>query len=58
MTTDQFNIITDALFQSWSLRSSSKWTKDNPAMGQCGVTALVVNDLIGGEIMKTKLPGG
>lgn len=58
MTTDQFNTITDALLQSWSLRSSSKWTKDNPAKGQCGVTALVVNDLFGGEIMKTKLPGG
>lgn len=58
MTTDQFNTITDALLQSWSLQSSSKWTKDNPAKGQCGVTALVVNDLFGGEIMKTKLPGG
>ena len=58
MTTDQFNTIMDALLQSWSLQSSSKWSKDNPAKGQCGVTALVVNDLIGGEIRKTKLPRG
>jgi hypothetical protein len=32
------------LFESWSLESSSKWSKDNPAKGQCGVTALVVHD--------------
>ena len=46
------------LFKSWSLESSTKWSKDNPAMGQCGVTALVVNDIMGGEIKKTKLPNG
>ncbi|MCY8268380.1 hypothetical protein MOC48_18745, partial [Bacillus haynesii] len=28
------------------------------AKGQCGVTALVVNDILGGEIRKTKLPEG
>ncbi|MFD2445533.1 hypothetical protein ACFSO7_16360 [Bacillus sp. CGMCC 1.16607] len=47
-----------ALFKSWSLESSSKWSKDNPAKGQCGVTTLVVNDILGGEIKKTKLPDG
>lgn len=46
MTTHQFNTIMDTLLQSWSLQSSSKWAKNNPAKGQCGVTALVVNDLI------------
>ncbi len=46
------------LHNCWSLQSSSKWRKDNPAMGQCGVTALVVNDILGGEIKKTNLPGG
>jgi hypothetical protein len=25
------------------------WSTDNPAKGQCGVTALVLNDLLGGE---------
>ncbi|MEM8532218.1 MAG: hypothetical protein AAGF95_15340 [Chloroflexota bacterium] len=44
----------DALKSSWSLESSSKWTQDNPALGQCGVTALVVQDVLGGEILKTK----
>lgn len=37
----------------WSIRSSSKWTAENPAAGHCGVTALVANDLFGGEIKKT-----
>ncbi|MBV6658490.1 MAG: hypothetical protein KI785_12050 [Devosiaceae bacterium] len=40
---------------SWSLQSSSRWTADNPALGQCGVTALVANDVLGGEIAKTRL---
>ncbi|MEK3817544.1 hypothetical protein MKY20_00090 [Cytobacillus sp. FSL W8-0315] len=50
--------IMNALSKSWSLESSSKWSKYNPAKGQCGVTTLVVNDLLGGEIKKTKLPDG
>lgn len=50
--------VRNALYKSWSLESSSKWTRENPAIGQCGVTALVVNDLFGGEILKTKCIGG
>lgn len=50
--------INQALLRSWSFESSSKWSYDNPAKGQCGVTALVVNDILGGEILKTKLPEG
>jgi hypothetical protein len=47
-----------ALLDSWSLQTSSKWTVDNPACGQCGVTALVVQDRLGGEILKTMTVGG
>ncbi|QTC41636.1 hypothetical protein I7V34_21800 [Bacillus sp. V3] len=47
-----------AMAESWSVKSSSKWSRENPAKGQCGVTALVVNDLLGGEIKKTKLTEG
>lgn len=52
------NQLARALKKSWSLKTSSKWTSDNPAEGQCGVTSLVVNDLLGGEIYKTRLPAG
>ncbi|TDL76125.1 YunG family protein [Peribacillus frigoritolerans] len=44
--------------KTWSLKSSSKWTIDNPARGHCGVTSLVVNDILGGEIRKTPLSEG
>ena len=44
----------DALFQAWSLDSSSKWTAENPAAGHCGVTALVAQDWLGGDILKTR----
>ena len=44
-----------ALRLSWSCDSSSLWTEENPARGQCGVTALVVHDLLGGAIMKTRV---
>ena len=54
----QIEQIMKALYKSWSSDSSSKWSQDNPAKGQCGVTALIVNDLLGGEIRKTKLPEG
>jgi hypothetical protein len=27
------------------------WTADNPAWGQCDITALVVHDLLGGDLM-------
>ena len=47
-----------ALKDAWSSGTSSKWTPENPAKGQCSVTSLVVQDLFGGEILKTQVPGG
>lgn len=47
-----------ALFRAWSIETSSLWAPDNPARGQCGVTSLVVQDLFGGEILKTRTPEG
>ncbi|MDA1638476.1 MULTISPECIES: YunG family protein [Bacillus cereus group] len=47
--------IYEALIRSWSIETSSKWTIENPAKGQCGVTALVVQDIYRGEIKKTKV---
>lgn len=50
--------LASALFRAWSIETSSLWTPDNPARGQCGVTGLVVQDLCGGEILKTRTPEG
>ncbi|MBE5105154.1 hypothetical protein IGI01_07580 [Bacillus thuringiensis] len=47
--------IYEALIKSWSIKPSSKWTIENPAKGQCSVTALIVQELCGGEIKKTKV---
>lgn len=46
------------LFHSWSIATSTVWTPDNPAKGQCGVTSLVINDVLGGEILKTPMAEG
>lgn len=55
---DRLETFRQALSRCWSLNSSSRWTAENPALGQCGVTALVVHDLFGGEILKTSLGDG
>ena len=46
------------LRDSWSTATSRQWRSDNPAAGQCSVTALVVQDELGGEILKTDVNGG
>ena len=46
-----------ALARSWSLETAVQWTSGNPAAGQCNVTAAVVHDVYGGDILRTKLPG-
>ena len=43
------------LIKCWSIKTSSKWTAENPYRGQCGVTAIVINDLFGGTILKTRV---
>nr|WP_239583649.1 hypothetical protein [Metabacillus iocasae] len=48
----------ELLLKGWSLQSSSKWTADNPACGQCSVTSLVMQDVFGGIILKTRCEDG
>src|SRR3954466_12847991 len=48
--------IEGAIRASWSRESCdpvdlADWSRENAARGQCGVTALVVQDLLGGELM-------
>jgi hypothetical protein len=50
------NAIEQAIRSSWSPDSCDPvdrpdWSPENPARGHCGVTSLVVQDLLGGEVM-------
>ena len=43
-----------AIRDSWSLDTADEddgWTPENPSRGQCDITALVVQDLLGGDIL-------
>ncbi len=53
---DEF-AIRKALRQCWSLDTAPQWSAENPANGQCNVTAAVIHDVFGGEILRTKMPG-
>lgn len=48
--------IREALDNAWSLETAVQWSKENPANGQCNVTAAVIYDLFGGEILRTRYP--
>jgi hypothetical protein len=46
--------VEDAIRASWGRDTSDDpddWSEDNPAQGQCAVTALLVKKLLGGEIL-------
>ena len=49
--------LTKVLEKSWAKETCSPgfreiWTKENPSLGQCAITALIVNDYFGGKIMR------
>lgn len=48
--------------KSWSKETcypecKEEWNKSNPSIGQCAITVLVVNDFLGGKIMRTMCNG-
>lgn len=47
------NLIESLLVQCWSSETSSLYIKNNPARGQCDVTAIMIYEYFGGEILKT-----
>lgn len=50
--------VTSAIENSWSAYTAfdrDQWTPDNPARGQCVVSALIIQDLFGGRLQKTKV---
>ncbi len=53
----------NALLKSWSKETSycpNEWNELNPSFGQCAITALIVNDYFGGDIVWSEalLPSG
>ncbi|MCU1300709.1 MAG: hypothetical protein JWQ87_993 [Candidatus Sulfotelmatobacter sp.] len=48
------------LRECWSRETSydpEKWTPENPTHGQCAITALVIQDLLGGDLLRAKVNG-
>lgn len=46
------------LREAWSRDTSAdpdNWTPENPAWGQCAVTALVIQDLLGGRLCRSEV---
>jgi len=53
----------ELLTLSWSYETCSpglkkEWNKDNPSLGQCAITSLIVNDFFGGKIMRCMTTSG
>jgi hypothetical protein len=53
-------VLQSAIRASWSLKTcdptdASCWTPANPSLGQCAVTALVVHDLLGGQLLEAEV---
>lgn len=51
------------LLKSWDKDTCNpyqkeEWNKDNPSLGQCAITSLIVNDIFGGKIMRCMSPSG
>jgi hypothetical protein len=49
-----------AIRASWSLETCDptdlpRWSAANPSLGQCAVTALVVHDLLGGQLVEAEV---
>jgi hypothetical protein len=48
----------ERLSKAWSAETASTWLPANTARGQCSVTALAAQRLLGGELLKTQTDSG
>ena len=53
----------DVIRDAWGLdtcdlKDLDEWSPDNPARGQCGVTAIVLKELIGGDLVRSDVHVG
>lgn len=59
----ELNQLEELLSRSWNKDTCSpglkdKWNDNNPSLGQCAITSLVVNDFFGGKIMRCMTSSG
>src|SRR5216683_953841 len=49
-----------AVRDAWTAETSAdpRWSAACPSLGQCAVTALVIQDYLGGELMRGEVDGG
>lgn len=50
-----------ALHQSWGADTcfdASEWSENNPARGQCVVSSLIVQDYLGGDLLRYEIDEG
>lgn len=53
-------IMVEAIRRSWCKDTSSvpdAWSETNAARGQCAVTSLIVQDVLGGKLLRTVIQG-
>jgi hypothetical protein len=54
----EFEDLRRKLERAWSLETSANpehWASERPSCGQCAVTALIIQDLFGGDLLRCKV---
>ena len=56
------SIMVAMIKEAWCRETASPgcqdgWSEDNPSWGQCAITALAVQNLVGGDLMRTVVEG-
>ncbi len=59
----EINELKELLSKSWTKETCSpglrnEWNETNPSLGQCAITALIINDFFGGKIMRCMASSG
>ncbi|MCR5616336.1 MAG: hypothetical protein K6F45_09250 [Saccharofermentans sp.] len=57
---DLYDALSDGLWRkdTCAPRMQDEWTPENKTLGQCSITAFIVQDLFGGEVYGILRPGG
>ena len=57
---DLYNVLSDGIWREATCapRMQSKWNEENKTVGQCSITAFLVQDIFGGEVYGIKRPDG